>query len=122
MPGIYSTAGLEEIVMLSNGNRAVFSYGGEGGSHGAGASGSAYGGMVFNLKDPDNYLGPFGSGGFTISVLDVGITASYFWDDSKNPFSPGTTQGLAVGYAPGAQASVWWSSTSYSEIWRSDDR
>jgi hypothetical protein len=120
MPGIYSTSGLEEIVMFTDGTRAVFSYGGEGGSAGLGASGAAYGGVVFNLSDPDNYVGPFGSGGLTISVLDAGVTASYFWDSSKAPFSAGTTQGLAVGYAPGAQASVWWSTTSYSETWRSD--
>jgi len=119
-PGIYNTAGLEDIIMFSNGTRATFVYAGQGGSAGLGASGSGYVGIVFNLDDPENYNGPFASAGITISVFDVVGTASYFWDDTKSPLSSGTTQGFAVGYAPGAQASLWWSSTIYTMNWRSD--
>jgi hypothetical protein len=120
-PSNYNIAGMEELALFENGKRAVFTYGGEGSSVGLGASGAAYGGIVFNIKDPDAYVGPLGSAGVTLSVLDVGVTVSYFWDSSEAPLSPSITQGVAVGYAPGAQASVWWSSTTYSEIWRSDE-
>jgi hypothetical protein len=119
-PSWFKTAGLEEIVMLDDGTRATFQYVGEGSAAGAGASASAYGGVVFNLDDPDNYSGPFGSVGITFSIGDVGITAFYFWDSSKSPLSSGTTQGFAVGYAPGAQLSAWGASTVYTETWRSD--
>jgi len=106
--------------MFSDLTRATYIYGGQGSSVGIGASGVAYVGVIFNLSDPDYYAGPFGSAGFTISLADVGLTAFYFWDTSSAPLSGGTTQGLAVGYAPGAQVSMWSSSTMYSLTWRSD--
>lgn len=103
--------------MFSDLTLATYAYGGEGTSSGPGGlSGSAYGGLVFNLQDTSAYNGPFGSAGFTVSILDTGITAFYFWDSTQQPLAPGVTQGLAVGYAPGAQASIWGSSTVYTTI------
>jgi len=119
-PGLYYVAGLEEILMFSDATRAVFEYEGQGSSVGAGASAEAYLGAVFNLGDKESYGGPFGAEGFTISIGDVGLTAFYFHDSSKLPLTPGATQGIAVGYAPGAQASVFWASTVYQMIWKSD--
>ena len=119
-PGVYNTGGLEEIFLFANAKRATFIYGGQGSSYGGGASAAAYGGLILNLKDPDDYKGPFGTAGFTVSILEKGVTVFYFWDSSKSPLSPRTTQGIGGGYAPGAQASVWWASTIYSFTWRSD--
>jgi len=117
-PGIYKVAGMEELYFLDDHTRAVYDYLGQGGSYGEGASGAAYGGIVYNVEEPEDYAGPFGSGGITMSVLDLGFTAGYFWDTKNDPFTPGNTQGWFLGYAPGAQASVWWSTTWYELIWR----
>ena len=121
-PVLYNTTGMEEIVMLKSiRDRATYLYAGQGNSMGLGASASAYGGLVFNLEDTESYEGPFGAVGVTISILEIGITASYFWDDSKAPLSPDTTQGFSIGYAPGAQASGWWANTLYVRNWSTDE-
>jgi RHS repeat-associated protein len=113
-PGLYNTAGMEKLLMLSDWRRGTFVYGGQGSSFGAGASAAAYAGVVLNLAALENYKGPFGSAGVTASIGDVGVTAFYFWGNSRPPFPARTTQGLAVGCAPAAQLSAWWSSTVYS--------
>jgi hypothetical protein len=113
-PGFYNVAGIEEIVMFSDLTHQSYIYAGQGVSAGVGGSASAYGGIVFNIKNTGTYKGPFGTAGITVSIADKGITAFYFWDSTKQPLAPGVTQGLAVGYAPGAQASIWGSSTVYT--------
>jgi RHS repeat-associated protein len=118
-PGIYNTGGMEDLIFPDL-SRATYNYGGQGGSYGLGANASTYFGVVLNIKNPESYIGPFGSAGLTISGAEVGLTAFYFWDSSKAPLSPGSTQGIAVGYAPGAHASVRWANTIYQMTWRTN--
>lgn len=115
-PGIYRTGGLELLEMTSDGALAFYGYGGDGYSAGLGANGSVYIGAVFNLNNPDSYIGQFGAAGVAVSVFTEGVTLFYFWDSTQAPLEPGVTQGIAVGWAPGAGASVWSSITNYVEI------
>jgi hypothetical protein len=117
MPGIYSTGGVELLEMTSDGALAVYGYSGEGQSPGiGGANAAAYVGVVANLEDADAYAGHFAAAGFTVSFLEEGVTGFYFWSPSADPFSPYATQGLVVGWAPGAEASLWTSNTYYIEL------
>jgi len=119
VPGIYNTGGLEEIVIFKDKTRATYNYGGQGSAAGAGASAAAYFGLAANVKSPEDYRGISASVGLTVSVLDVGLTASYFWNGDYAPLTPGVVQGFQLGYAPGAQASIWWSSVIYNLNWTS---
>ncbi|RMG20637.1 MAG: hypothetical protein D6732_28560 [Methanobacteriota archaeon] len=121
-PGNYSTLGQEEAVMLDDGTRATYDYLGEGSSVGAGANASAYLGVIANLETPDQYKGVATAVGATVSVGDVGLTVGYFWDSSKPPLTPGNVQGIMVGYAPGASASVWNSISVYNLTWQNKQR
>ncbi len=112
-PGMYNTSGMDEII-LPSGQRATYTYGGNGGSYGLGGSASAYIGLVFNAHRPEDYSGPFASTGGTVSIADVGVTAFAFWD----PTGSGV-HGFAIGYAPGAQLSYWWNTTAYTNTWSS---
>lgn len=98
--------------------RATYTYAGNGNAVGAGASGTAYFGLAVNVQSPEDYEGVSSSMGLTISVLD-GLTISYFWNGDYAPFTPGTVQGIQVGYAPGAQLSGWWSNMVYNLTWTS---
>jgi hypothetical protein len=118
-PALYLTTGMEELIMFSDLERATFNYAGQGNAVGASISVSTYFGLVFNLEEPGNYSGPFASAGATVSVGCDGVTAFYFWDSSVPPFTPSSTQGFAIGYAPGAGGSIWYASTIYSQTWSS---
>jgi RHS repeat-associated protein len=113
---IYYTGG-QEGVLLPNGTGAIYSYGGEGKSIGVGASVTFYAGVVVNLHNPAEYTGEFSAVGFTASVGQYGVSASYFWNPQKGPLSSGNVQGASLGFAPGAQLSGWWSVTNYSLNW-----
>jgi hypothetical protein len=119
VPAIYNTAGLEEIVILKDKTRATYHYGGQGNAAGVGASAAAYFGLAANVKSPEDYRGLSASVGLTVSVLDVGLTASYFWNSDYAPLTPGVVQGFQLGYAPGAQASIWYSIVMYNLNWTS---
>jgi RHS repeat-associated protein len=119
VPGIYHTGGLEEIAILRDGTRATYQYGGQGSAVGAGANATAYGGLAVNVKTPDDYRGISASAGLTVSILDVGITVSYFWNGDYAPLTPGVVQGFQIGYSPGAHISAWWSNVVYSMNWSS---
>jgi RHS repeat-associated protein len=116
--GLYLNSGMEELLMMHRLTRANYTYGGQGETAGIGGDYTVYGGIVFNLKKPEDYTGPFASVGFTFALADIGVTVSYFWDSRKGPFSSGTTQGYTVGYAQGANLSLWWTTTDYSLNWR----
>lgn len=118
-PGLNLAAGMEEVVIRESSQRATYVYGGQGESAGLGASALIFGGLVLNIKNPNEFSGQFGEAGVTFSYLDVGLSVSHFWDASKGPFSPGTTQGYIVGYAPGAHASIWWNTTISVKTWQS---
>jgi hypothetical protein len=119
-PSNYSTLGQEEVLILDDGSRATFDYLGEGSSIGAGANATAYFGVVANLETPDQYKGVAASAGATVSLGEVGITVGYFWDSSKPPLTSGNVQGVMIGYAPGAGASVWNSTSVYRLTWQND--
>jgi hypothetical protein len=113
------TAGQEELLLIDDLTRATYTYGGQGGSILDGGSATAYVGLAVNVENPEDFQGHTASVGMTISILHGG-TISYFWDSRSGPFSPGTVKGITAGYSPGAQASIWWSSTLYDLTWRSD--
>jgi hypothetical protein len=120
VPSNYMTGGQEELYMLDTGKRNTYNYAGQGNAWGEGASVSApYVGVVFNIKDASDYEENFASAGFTVSIADLGVTASYFWSPSEGPLTPGNVQGFAVGYAPGAQLSLWSAVTYYNKTWSS---
>jgi hypothetical protein len=104
--------------MIDLDNRASYDYVGEGSSIGAGGSTTVYLGYVSNIDDTTQYTGPFASIGFTFSYGTIGISVSYFWDSSVPMFTPDAVQGFSLGYSPGAQASVWWSSTTYESTYK----
>jgi hypothetical protein len=111
-PGMYMTGGMEELVFDWD-DRATYDYIGEGSSIGGGASTTVYIGYVSNITDASEYAGPFASIGLTFSYGSIGGTVSYFWDSSSSIFSPDAVHGFYIGYSPGAQASIWWSTTTY---------
>jgi RHS repeat-associated protein len=112
-PANANTIGVEALY-LEDGSTTTFNYIGEGNTvFGLGANASAYWGGVYNIDSPEKYIGPFASIGATISLGEVGITLSYFWDSSSAPLTPGTIQGFTIGYAPGANVSAWYSNTYY---------
>jgi hypothetical protein len=117
-PGVYHTAGMEEALFPSM-ERATYSYGGEGSSLGAGASGTAYAGIAFNATNAEEYKGLSSSFGVTYSFSNVGVTLGYFWNPDNPPFYPDNLQGIIVGYSPGAQASVWYANTVFEMTWSS---
>jgi hypothetical protein len=116
-PGIYTTGGQEEIVIPGN-NRATYNYYGHGASAGSGGSASVYGGVLVNVRTPEDYQGLTSAAGATVSVLGYGVTAGYFWNGMGSPFDIGSPKGYFLGYAPGAQLSIWKSSVYYQETWR----
>ena len=90
-------------------------------STGIGGSLSAYLGFVFNLEDLEDYEGHFAVIGFTYSVGNAGVTGFYFWNPTTDrPLTPGNTQGFGIGYAPGAQASIWYENVFYDLFWSSN--
>jgi len=115
----YYTLGQEEVV-LPDGTRATYDFGGQGNSVGAGASATAYVGVVANLDSPEEYTGDFTSAGITVSLGGTGITVDYFWNPDQPPFTSGNVQGFSIGYSPGAEAAVWWSVTNYVMTWKSN--
>jgi hypothetical protein len=64
------------------------------------------------LHDLAEYTGEFSAFGFTVSVGQYGVWASYFWNPQKGPLSSGNVKSASLGYAPGAQLSCWWSVTN----------
>lgn len=118
-PNVYNTGGLEEIVVLKDRTRATYDYVGQGSANGGGASAAAYFGLAANVHSPEDYRGVSASTGFTISIFEVGIMGSYFWNGDYAPLSPGVVQGFQLGYAPGAQVSIWWSNVMYNLNWSS---
>lgn len=113
----YWVGGQEEIIILKKMTRATYHYGGTGSANGAGASGTAYFGLASNVNSPEDYRGISASMGFTVSIWDVGITGAYFWNGDYAPLTPGVVQGFQLGYAPGAQMSLWWSNVMYTLDW-----
>jgi hypothetical protein len=112
----YWTGGVEEIFMFRDKTRATYRYGGEGSVFGEGASVTVYGGMVFNIENPEDYRENSAAVGITLSILEKGVTISYFWNTNEPPLTPGNVQGFTIGYSPGAQASIW-STVTYYEVW-----
>jgi RHS repeat-associated protein len=112
VPEVYKTSGMEEI-LLPDGTRATYIYGGEGSSIGNGASYTIYGGFIFNAKIPEDYFGNATGVGLTVSLAQYGITLAYVWNSNMNPLAPGNVQGIQIGYSPGAQISAWYSVVVY---------
>jgi hypothetical protein len=117
--GPYLSGGQEEIVILDDGTRATYNYMGDGDSHGAGASTTAYIGIATNVINPESYKGNAATVGVTVSVADIGMTVAYFWNTDSPPLTPGNTQGFYIGYSPGAQFSIWRSNAVYDLTWAS---
>ena len=112
----YSTGGVEELFLLKDRTRATYKYAGQGSAVGEGASATVYGGIVINLEKPEDYRENSAAVGITLSVLEKGVTISYFWNTNNPPLTPGNVQGFTIGYSPGAQASIW-SAVTYYELW-----
>lgn len=108
--------GGEDVVNFNTGEHTVFGYHGPGVSQGASATVSAYIGLVWNLPKNSDYLGDFESVNAT-AAAGHGGSFTYFWAPGDEPiagaFTSGNTKGFAVGYAPGAGASVSYNQTEY---------
>ena len=104
------------MVCVLNGEGAGFAYHGLGATHGTGASGNLYIGLVGPIQRVEDYAGENITVGVTFSVGGAGVTAFYFWDASGGPFTPGNMKGGVLGWAPGAQLSVWGSYAYYHQI------
>ncbi|MCB9148602.1 MAG: RHS repeat-associated core domain-containing protein [Caldilineaceae bacterium] len=91
-----------EVLAHKNGELALYSYGGGGGTVGLGANAKVYVGRVYRLSDADGYAAWFESTDVTASYGPLGATAGRFSD----PTIEDGTYGNFVGYAPGVNASA----------------
>jgi hypothetical protein len=112
----YYTGGIEGI-NLPDGTYATYTYGGEGNAVGVGGSITSYGGIFINVNTPNDYFGISASVGLTASCGDVGISMAYVWNSENPPLYPGNVQRIIIGWAPGAQLSVWKSLTNYQRVY-----
>jgi len=107
--GVSGTSGAE-ILVHENGEIALYTYGGGGGSLGTGANVKVYAGRIRNLDDVDSYSGWFEVTDATGSFGPLGGTSGRFSD----PTSGNGPYGGFIGYAPGANLSVSESAVYYT--------
>ena len=90
----------------------VFVYAGGGSSYGVGGNASIYAGYINNMENLQDYEGPVGSIGGTLSIKELGLTVSHFGNEKvKN-----LPSGMIYGWAPGARFSLGNSTTTYWRI------
>jgi hypothetical protein len=80
-----------------------------------GASGSVYGGAVYNVTSPYDYAGLSSAVNLTVATPDGGILITYFWSTNEGPFGQGNVKGWTIGPAIGAQFSLGYSQVYYQD-------
>ncbi|PID86971.1 MAG: hypothetical protein CSB13_01705 [Chloroflexi bacterium] len=105
--------GQEVVINGKSGEIDVFGYAGGGTVVGAKVAGTGYTGLLWNLEDNMDYVGP--SSALTVDVAFIeGAQVNFVWETGTIPFT-GETWGVTVGWtAAGAGASI---SATQSYYW-----
>jgi hypothetical protein len=108
-------AGAESLYIFDTAEIAGYYFIGPAGVIGAGGAGGPYLILAFNVDSSLEYTGVSNVITGTVAGGLAGITISYFWGGDE-PFTPDVTQGITIGWSPGAEVSISYAQLSYMVI------